>query len=148
MPAGVGEPFFHSVESVLAHMLYSIPAVKGVEFGDGFALADMRGSRANDPFRYDGDRVVTSTNRNGGINGGITNGMSILFRTCIKPTPSVYTAQETVDLARGEDAVLSIQGRHDPCIVHRARVVVDGLAAVALTDLLCERAGTDWMRGE
>ena len=148
MPAGVGEPYFHSVESVLSHLLFSVPAVKGVEFGLGFGFAGLRGSQANDPFRYDGDRVVTTTNHNGGVNGGITNGMPILFRVCVKPTSSIYLQQDTVDLARGENATLLIKGRHDPAIVHRARVVVDSVTALGLTDLMIERAGTAWMRGE
>ena len=147
LPAGVGEPWFDTVESVLSHILFGIPAVKGVEFGDGFALADMKGSEANDPFRMVDGRVVTSTNRAGGILGGITSGMPLVVRCAIKPTPSIYKEQETVDVAKGENAPLQIHGRHDPAIVHRARVVVDSAVAIALCDLLALRYGTDWLRG-
>ena len=136
LPAGLGEPWFDSVEGLLSHALFSIPALKGVEFGDGFALAEMTGSRANDPFRMEGDRVVTATNRSGGVNGGITNGMPLVFRTVIKPTPSIALPQQTVNLAAGTDAELEIRGRHDPCIVPRAAVVQDSLTALVLLDLL------------
>ena len=147
VPAGVGEPWFDTVESVIAHGIFSIPAVKGVEFGAGFASSAMRGSEANDAFRMASGTVVTQTNNNGGINGGITNGMPIIFRTAVKPTPSVFVPQNTVDLKREENTVLSLAGRHDPCIVHRARVVVDSVTAIALADLLCLRFGTDWLGG-
>lgn len=147
MPVGVGEPWFDSVESVISHGIFSIPAVKGIEFGAGFASCGMRGSEANDAFRMIDGSVVTETNNNGGINGGITNGMPIIFRTAVKPTPSVFVAQNTVDLKNGENTVLSLAGRHDPCIVHRARVVVDSVTAIALADLLCLRFGTDWLGG-
>ena len=145
LPAGVGEPWFDTVEGMLSHILFSIPAVKGVEFGDGFALAAMRGSQANDPFCMQGDKVVTKTNRAGGILGGITNGMPLRVRVAIKPTPSIYLPQETVDLSTGENAMLSIVGRHDPAILHRARVVVDSAIALCLCDLLAMRYGTDWL---
>lgn len=148
MPAGVGEPFFDSVESVLSHALFSIPAVKGVEFGDGFALADMRGSEANDAFRVENGKTVTKTNHNGGINGGITNGMPIVFSVCVKPTPSIFKTQETVDFIKGENAEITVNGRHDPAIVHRARAVVDAVTALTLCDLLALRYGTDFFGGE
>lgn len=144
LPAGVGEPWFDTVEGLLSHALFSVPAVKGIEFGDGFALADMRGSEANDPFAIDGG-VVTTTNSNGGINGGITNGMPVVFRTAIKPTPSISQTQQTVDFITGEAAELAVKGRHDPCIVHRARVVVDSVVAITLCDALATRYGTDWL---
>ncbi len=147
VPAGVGEPWFDTVESVIAHGIFSIPAVKGVEFGAGFASSAMRGSEANDAFRMANGTVFTQTNNNGGINGGITNGMPIIFRTAVKPTPSVFIPQNTVDLKKEENTVLSLAGRHDPCIVHRARVVVDSVTAIALADLLCLRFGTDWLGG-
>ena len=146
LPTGIGEPFFHSVESVLASLLFSIPAVKGVEFGLGFAMSDLRGSQANDPFRMEDGRVRTATNHNGGLNGGITNGMPLLIRTAVKPTPSIYKAQHTVDYARRQDASLTIQGRHDPAILHRARVVADSMVAFGLCDLCCRRFGTLWQR--
>ena len=146
MPAGVGEPWFDTMESVLSHMLFSIPAVKGVEFGAGFGIADLRGSQANDPFRMEDGRVVTTSNNNGGINGGITNGMPLLFRTAIKPTPTIFKAQDTVDFRSLTDAVLSPKGRHDPAIVHRARIVQDAATAIVLCDCLAMRFGTDWLR--
>ena len=145
LPAGVGEPWFDTVEGVLAHALFSIPAVKGVEFGSGFALAGMRGSRANDPFRVEEGRFVTATNHNGGVNGGITNVMPVVFRTAVKPTPSIFQTQDTVDFVRGENAPLTLEGRHDPAIVHRAAVVADSVTALALCDLLALRFGTDWL---
>ena len=144
LPAGAGEPWFDSVESLLSHALFSIPGVKGVEFGDGFAIADMRGSEANDPFRIRDGGVCTETNHNGGINGGITNGMPVVFRVAVKPTPSVFVKQDTVDFLRGEETELSLSGRHDPAIVHRARAVVDALTALTLADILTVRYGTDW----
>jgi len=147
LPAGVGEPWFDTVEGCLAKALFSVPAVKGVEFGDGFVLADMRGSAANDAFAMEGGRVVTKTNHNGGVNGGITNGMPLLFRCAVKPTPSIFREQDTVDFLRGEDAKLLLQGRHDPAVVHRARAVVDSVTALTLCDLLALRFGTDWLGG-
>lgn len=146
MPAGVGEPWFDSVESILSHALFSIPAVKGVEFGDGFALADMKGSTANDCFTTDGKSIATKTNHNGGINGGITNGMPLLFRLAIKPTPSIFKEQDTVDLNTMENTRLQIEGRHDPTIVHRAAPVVDAVTAMILCDLLAGRFGTDYLK--
>ena len=148
LPAGVGEPWFDTVESVLSHVLFSVPAVKGVEFGDGFALADMTGSRANDPIRMKDGKPYTTTNRNGGVNGGITNGMPVIFRCAVKPTPSIAQEQQTVDPSAGEETTLTIKGRHDPAIVHRARVVVDSVTALALCDLLVLRYGTDWLAPE
>ena len=146
VPEGLGEPWFDTLEGLLAHILFSIPAVKGVEFGAGFAMADMRGSQANDPFRMENGRVVSATNNSGGINGGITNGMPILFRTAIKPTPTIFKPQDTVDFRTRTDAVLEPKGRHDPAIVHRARIVQDAAAAIVLCDVLAQRFGTDWLR--
>ncbi len=145
LPAGVGEPWFDTLESVLSHMLFAVPAVKGVEFGDGFALAGMRGSTANDPYRVENGRYITTTNHNGGINGGISNGMPILFRCAFKPTPSIFREQETVDFVKEENATLALEGRHDPVIVHRAAVVVDSVTALVLCDMLALRYGTDWL---
>ncbi|MBQ7335237.1 MAG: chorismate synthase [Clostridia bacterium] len=144
VPAGVGEPWFDTVEGVLSHALFSIPGIKGVEFGDGFDLTEMRGSEANDGFRVCDGKIVTTTNHNGGINGGITNGMPILFRCAVKPTPSIFKEQESVDPERMQNETLSLQGRHDPAIIHRARVVVDSVAALVLCDLLALRYGTDF----
>lgn len=147
LPPGLGEPFFASVESQLAALLFSIPGVKGLEFGSGFRLAAMQGSQANDPFRMEAGKVVTATNHNGGVNGGITNGMPLLFSTAVKPTPSIYQPQATVDLAARENATLQIQGRHDPCIAHRAAAVQDSLAALCLGDLLNQALGLAWQQG-
>ena len=142
LPAGVGEPWFDSVESELSHLMFAIPACKGVEFGAGFAFADMRGSEANDAFAMQNGVVRTATNRNGGVNGGITNGMPLVFRTVIKPTPSIYKKQHTVDFLAKQDTELQIKGRHDPCIVPRAAVVQNTLTAFGLLDLLTVRYGT------
>ena len=144
IPAGLGEPFFDSVESRLAHAMFSVPAVKGVEFGAGFRFADMKGSEANDPIRVDGyGGFTTTSNHNGGINGGITNGMPLLMRAVVKPTPSIRIRQETVNFVTGENTETEGGGRHDPAIVHRARIVVDSLTAFVLADLMTERYGTD-----
>jgi chorismate synthase len=147
VPAGVGEPWFDSVESMLSHALFGIPAVKGVSFGEGFAFADLKGSEANDAFEIQDGTVATKTNHNGGINGGITNGMPLWFHTVIKPTPSIYKAQNTINMATMEEEMMQIEGRHDPAIIHRARVVVDSMTALVLADLLALRFGTDWLRG-
>ena len=138
MPPGLGDPFFDSVESRLAHVLCSVPAVKGVEFGAGFAIAGMRGTEANDPMNFDCNQVRTTKNNNGGITGGITNGMPVLFRVAIKPTPSISRPQQTVDLASGKNVMLEIKGRHDPCIVPRAVPVIEAVTAWTLLDMLLE----------
>ena len=135
-----------SVESEIAHLVFSVPAVKGIEFGTGFGFAGMRGSEANDAFRMTPEgAVVTVTNHNAGINGGIANGMPVVFRTVVKPTPSIYKQQDTVDYLAKKDAQLSIQGRHDPCIVPRAAIVQTCAAALAVGDLLTARYGAAWM---
>lgn len=145
-PAGVGEPWFDTLEGVLSHGLFSIPAVKAVEFGDGFELSESRASKVNDAFRSDKDgNVYTATNHCGGILGGISNGMPLVFRIGVKPTPSIYKPQETVDLNTMKNTTLQIQGRHDPAIIHRARVVVDSITALILADQLALRFGTDWL---
>ena len=145
VPSGTGEPWFDTVEGVLAHALFSIPAIKGVEFGAGFGIADMRGSCSNDAWfsTENGPRAVT--NHNGGINGGITNGMPLTFRCAVKPTPTIAKEQKTVTLLTGENTTLAARGRHDPCIVHRAAAVVDAVTALVLCDLLAGRYGTDWL---
>ena len=148
IPAGVGEPWFDSMESMLAHGIFSIPAVKGIEFGKGFDFATLKGSEANDSIEIKDGRIQTKTNHNGGINGGITNGMPILFSTVIKPTPSIYKEQDTVDISKMENVSYQIQGRHDPAIIHRARVVVDSITAIVLADMLALRYGTDWLYKE
>lgn len=148
LPVGVGEPYFNSVESTLAHLLFSVGGVKGVEFGLGFNFEKQLGSEVNDAFIMDGSKIKTESNNNGGINGGITNGMPVLFRSVIKPTPSIYKPQKTVNMKTMQDAELCIEGRHDPCIVHRARVVIDSVTAMGLVDLLLEQFGKDYFQGE
>lgn len=144
LPAGIGEPFFDSVESILSHLLFSVPAVKGVSFGKGFGFANLKGSQANDAFYYDG-QIKTRTNNNAGINGGITNGMPILIHTVIKPTPSIFKTQESVDYETKESVDLQIQGRHDPCILHRARIVIDSVIAFGILDLwMSKEAGKEF----
>lgn len=138
LPAGLGEPMFGGVEGRIAQIVYGIPAVKGVEFGIGFEAAKLRGSQNNDPFRMENGKVITSTNHCGGILGGITNGMPLLFRAAIKPTPSISQAQQSVSLSRGENQELVVKGRHDPCIVPRAVPVVEAAAAIAIFDMLLQ----------
>ena len=137
MPAGLGAPDFGcNVEGIFSQYLFAVPAVKGVAFGAGFALASMRGSEANDAFYMDGDTVKTRTNNAGGVNGGITNGMPITFEAVLRPTTSIYKEQDTVDLDTMEDTKLIIHGRHDPCIVTRAVVVIEAAAALASCEVL------------
>ena len=138
LPAGLGDPMFGGVENRLASALFGIPAVKGVEFGDGFAAARAHGSENNDPFIMEGGRVAAETNHAGGILGGITSGMPIVLRTAMKPTPSIARPQRTVSLSAGADTELVIHGRHDPCIAHRAVPVVEAVTAAVLLDLLLE----------
>ena len=136
LPAGVGEPMFDGLEGAIAKAVFGVPAVKGIEFGAGFALAAMRGSRANDAFCYQNGHVVTETNHCGGILGGIANGMPLIFRCAVKPTPSISQPQKTVDLQTGENTVLTIHGRHDPCIVPRAVPVIEAVTALAIINVL------------
>ena len=136
VPAGLGDPMFDGMENRLAAILFGIPAVKGVEFGEGFHAAALRGSENNDAFAVENGRVVTKTNRSGGILGGITTGMPVEFRVAVKPTPSIALTQETVDLRTMESAEITVGGRHDPCIVPRAVPCVEAAAAVAVYDAL------------
>ncbi len=138
VPGGLGSPMFDGVENRLAQLAFAIPAVKGIEFGSGFAMAAMRGSESNDPFIPGGDSVVTETNHAGGILGGITTGMPVVFRLAVKPTPSISLPQKTVNLETGKPETLRIQGRHDPCIVPRAVPVAEAVAALAVADLILE----------
>jgi len=140
LPAGLGEPFFDSCESVIAHMLFSIPGIRGVEFGDGFASATMRGSAHNDPF-VDATGH-TAKNGAGGINGGITNGNDLVVRVAFKPTSSISRPQETYNFTLGEMATLRVEGRHDACIALRGAVVVESAVAIALADLSLARTAT------
>jgi len=148
MPEGVGEPMFDTVEGMLAHALYAIPAIKGVQFGAGFDMVNEKGSVFNDPFRMADNKVITEGNNNGGINGGITNGMPIVFRCAVKPTPSIYKEQKSIDFINNTNADLVIKGRHDPAIIHRARVVVDSMSAIVMYDLLAGRFGTDFINSK
>ncbi len=148
LPAGLGEPWFDSVESVLSHAVFSVGGVKGIEFGGGFSAVSGSGSDFNDPLRMENGRVVTQTNHNGGINGGITNGMPVLFQCAVKPTPSIARPQQTVDFLRGENAQLRIHGRHDPAIIRRICPVLDSVTALVLCDLLAQRFGTDHLAKE
>ena len=141
LPAGLGSPMLDTVESRLASILFAVPAVKGVEFGAGFAFAALRGAHANDALYQENGVVKTETNNNGGINGGITNGMPLIVRACIKATPSIGITQETLNLQTGKTEPLSIHGRHDPCIVTRAAPVIEAACAIALADLLREANG-------
>ncbi|MBQ2933141.1 MAG: chorismate synthase [Clostridia bacterium] len=145
VPAGVGEPWFDTVEGMLSHAIFSIPAVKGIEFGLGFNFADKKGSEANDQMYVDGDTVKCYANNNGGVLGGITNGMPIVFRTVVKPTPTISKEQKTVDINTMQNTTLSAHGRHDPCIVHRATVVVESVTALVIADMLAVKFGTDWL---
>ena len=136
MKPGIGEPFFDSLESVYSHGLFSVPAIKGVEFGNAFDNCQLKGSEFNDPFSVRDGRIVTDTNHNSGINGGISNGMPIVIRCAVKPTPSIYKEQKTVDLNKNEDSTVTLKGRHDPAIIHRARVVVDSMLALITYDVI------------
>lgn len=138
LPVGLGDAMFEGLESKLSCALFGIPAVKGVEFGSGFSFAEMKGSEANDIFYYDEGKIKTLTNNNGGINGGISNGMPLTFRVVFKPTPSISVPQKTIDLDTNEAATIKIEGRHDACIVPRAVPVVEAVAAISLLDSLLE----------
>jgi chorismate synthase len=139
LPAGLGDPMFDGMENRIASAVFGIPAVRGIEFGTGFEAAAMRGSAHNDPFCVEDGRVVTATNHCGGILGGITTGMPLLFRVAFKPTPSIGIEQRTVDLTTMTDTTLTVRGRHDPCIVHRAVPCVEAAAAIAVYDAFLQR---------
>ena len=144
LPAGLGEPWFDTLEGMLSHGVFSVPAVKGVEFGLGFGFGTARGSEANDAFAMEGGKVVTKTNNNSGINGGITNGMPVIFRSAVKATPSIFIEQDTVDLKKMENCKIKIEGRHDATIVPRVAPVIDAVVALVIADMLIGRYGTDY----
>lgn len=144
LPRGLGDPMFQGIENVLSKAIFGVPAVKGLEFGAGFALSRMKGSEANDSFYMDKDNVKTRTNHNGGILGGISTGMPLIFRAAIKPTPSISVEQDTVNLVTRENAKLTVKGRHDPCIVPRAVPVIEAVTAIAVTDLMIKGYGVNW----
>lgn len=142
MPVGIGAPDIdRNVEGVIARHMFAVPAVKGIAFGTGFDCVSMHGSQYNDKFYMDGSQVKTRTNHNGGVNGGITNGMPVIFEVAMRPTPSISQPQETVDFVKGKDAVIEIKGRHDPCVVHRAVPVIEAAAALAACQLLEGESG-------
>jgi chorismate synthase len=143
LPAGVGEPMFGGIESRIAQTIYGIPAVKYLEFGGGMAAAYETGSSFNDPFILEDGIIRTETNNAGGILGGISNGMPVIFRVGIKPTPSIAKEQQSVSLSTAEDVTLQIKGRHDPCIVPRAVPVVEAAAAIAIYDLILGNTQTN-----
>ncbi len=143
VPAGLGEPMFGGVESRIAQIVYGIPAVKSVDFGVGCTAGYLRGSQCNDAFTVENGSIRTLTNHAGGILGGITNGMPVIFQAAIKPTPSISQVQQSVSLSRAEVKALAIQGRHDPCIVPRAVPVVEAAAAIALYDLVLGNTQTN-----
>lgn len=145
IPTGVGEPWFDTVEGMLSHAVFSVPAVKGIEFGLGFGFAQKNGSEANDQMYVENGEVKCFTNNNGGVIGGITNGMPIIFNTVIKPTPTINKEQKTVDIKTMENTTLASSGRHDPCIVHRATVVIESVTALVIADMLSAKYGTDWL---
>lgn len=138
IPSGLGQPFFHSLESRIAHSMFAVPAVKGIEFGNGFEMCAMRGSQCNDPIYAEGDSIMTRTNNNGGILGGISNGMPIEMTVAIKPTPSIGRKQETVDYASRKPMEHGVEGRHDPCILPRALPVVESMLALTLLDAMMD----------
>jgi len=145
LEAGLGEPWFDSVESRISHAVFGIGAVKGIEFGAGFEMALKRGSEVNDQIRVEDGRYHTLTNNNGGINGGITNGMPVTFRCAVKPTPTIARPQQTVNFITGENIEMTAKGRHDPAIIRRICPVIDSITAIVISDMLCSRHGTDWL---
>ena len=146
LPVGLGEPWFDSMEGIISNALFSIGGIKGVEFGAGFGFAELTGSTANDAYTYKKGKVVTKTNNSGGINGGITNGMPVIFNAAVKPTPSISKPQDTIDFINEKDTTLEIVGRHDPAIIRRICIVVTSLVAVVVCDLLIQTYGKDYLR--
>lgn len=146
LPTGLGNPWFSSVEGKISNALFSIGGIKGVEFGAGFNFSNMTGSSANDALYFEKNIVKTKLNNNGGINGGITNGMPIVFNSVVKPTPSISKEQETINLETKENVKIKINGRHDPAIIRRIAIVIDSITAMVICDLLATRYGEDFLR--
>jgi chorismate synthase len=142
---GYGDPFFESIESVIAHLIFSVPAVKGIDFGAGFDITRMFGSQANDPFTVIDGKIQTKSNHSGGIQGGISNGMPIVFKTAIKPTASIGKPQETIDISTNKAVKLELIGRHDPCIVHRVIHVINAITSYAILELILRKEGLGWI---
>ena len=145
LPVGLGEPWFDSFEGVISNAMFSIGGIKGVEFGAGFGFADLVGSTANDAFEYKNGKVITTSNNNGGINGGITNGMPVIFNAAVKPTPSISKQQQSINFIKQEDSCLELVGRHDPAIIRRICIVVTSLVAIVVCDQLVQRYGQDYL---
>ena len=143
IPAGLGEPWFSSIEGSLSNAMFSIGGIKGIEFGLGFNFSSFKGSKANDSFEINNGKVSTLTNNNGGINGGITNGMPVVFQCAVKPTPSISKPQKTIDFIKNENTTIEIKGRHDPAIIRRICSVINCLSAVIICDEIALRYGTD-----
>ncbi|MDO4488367.1 MAG: chorismate synthase [Eubacteriales bacterium] len=143
LPVGLGEPWFDSMEGLISHAIFSIGGIKGIEFGAGFECAYMNGSEFNDPLRIERGRIMSTSNNNGGINGGITNGMPVIFSCAVRPTPSIAKKQETVDFVTGQETDIEIKGRHDPAIIRRICPVIDAVTALVIADMLASRFGTD-----
>ena len=146
LEAGIGEPWFDSLEGVIAKAVFAIGGVKGIEFGKGFDLANMTGATANDPFCIENGAVRTRTNNNGGINGGISNGMPVVFNTAVKPTPSISQSQQTINFLTGKEETLNLTGRHDPAIVRRICIVISSMVAIVLCDMLSIKNGQNYLR--
>ncbi len=136
LPVGIGEPMFDGLENSIAQTIFAVPAVKGIEFGAGFSVCEMRGSENNDPYRYEKDKVVTTTNNSGGIIGGISTGMPLIFRVAIKPTPSIGIEQNSINLQARQNDILAVKGRHDPCIIPRAVPCIEAATAIAIINLI------------
>ena len=138
LPVGIGEHIFGGMENRISQIIFGVPAVRGIEFGLGFGCASLRGSEHNDPFVTDGVRVTTKTNNSGGIQGGMTNGMPLIFRGALKPTPTILREQDSVSLSRMENAKITMGGRHDPCVAVRATPIFEAVTAIAILDALLD----------
>ena len=145
IPVGLGDPWFSSVEGKIANGLFGIGGIKGIEFGEGFNFANLKGSTANDEFEVKNNKVITKTNHNGGVNGGITNGMPVVFNCAVKPTPSIGKVQNSVNFKTKENTKLEIIGRHDPAIIRRIAVVIDSVVAIVICDLLKSKYGDNFL---